>query len=187
MNRRSRRSALGVGSRVLAAMAVFAVAACGADDTTDEAPDGAAHEAPPPIDEALRTYTDVRADALGGLDEALGDLAWTDQGEPTIQEQPDGRCVVFLPAAVVRQDGFDASARIADVPEALAAALANRDFSKPSPVTESAAGGDLYVEATAPTGWTVRLTAEGAMAHVDVSGPVTASSCDAAALDAAGR
>lgn len=157
----------------LALGALATLAACGDDADPTE---------PPPAPDAVTTYDQARQDALDALQDVYGTDGWTVDDGPGATEQPDGRCVVFLPDAKATPGGADAYALLADVPDALAPVLDEHGFGEPSDVVEAEHGGSASVEAEDPAGWSVRVTADGDVVSLDVSGPVDLDPCDEAGL-----
>ncbi|KLN36738.1 hypothetical protein ACFVSK_18080 [Cellulosimicrobium cellulans] len=155
---------------VLAALAT--VAACGADEPAE-----------PPAPDAVTAYEQTRQDVLAAVHDVYGADGWTDDdGGATATAQDDGRCVVFLPDARATPGGEDAYGLLADVPDAIAPVLDEHGFGEPSDVVEAEHGGSASVEATDPAGWSVRVTADGDLVRLDVSGPVDLDPCDEAGL-----
>jgi hypothetical protein len=108
-------------------------------------------------------------------------VAWADRGDPRLQQQADGRCILFLPDAVSGNDLHEASNELKDVPPAIAEVLAAHGFEGAS--MPAFAHGDAYVAAKDPLGWTLTVTSSGRSARLELSGPVQASPCDRTALD----
>lgn len=159
---------------VLAALAT--VAACGADEPAE-----------PPAPDAVTQYEQTRQDVLAAVQGVYGADGWTDDGGgATATAQDDGRCVVFLPDARATPGGEDAYGLIAEVPDAIAPVLDEHGFGEPSDVVEAEHGGSASVEATDPAGWSVRVTADGDLVRLDVSGPVDLDPCDEAGLPGLG-
>ncbi|GED09394.1 hypothetical protein [Cellulosimicrobium cellulans] len=157
---------------VLALAALATVAACGADEPAE-----------PPAADAVTEYEQTRQDVLAAVQDVYGADGWTDDdGGATATAQDDGRCVVFLPDARATPEGEDAYGLLADVPDAIAPVLDEHGFGEPSDVVEAEHGGTASVEAEDPAGWTVRVTADGDLVRLDVSGPVELDPCDEAGL-----
>jgi hypothetical protein len=158
---------------MLALGALATLAAC-SDDTEPSAP--------PPAPEAVTGYEETRRDVLAAVQDVYGTDGWADDEGASATAQDDGRCVVFLPdASTTREDaqGYDL---LADVPDALAPVLDEHGFGGPSDVVEAEHGGSASVEAEDPAGWSVRVTADGDLVRLDVSGPIDLDPCDEAGL-----
>jgi len=156
---------------VLAALATLA--ACGADDPAE----------PPPAPDAVAEYEQTRQDVLAAVQDVYGTDGWADDDEnATATAQDDGRCVVFLPDASAARADAEAYDLLVDVPDALAPVLDEHGFGEPSDVVEAEHGGTASVEAEDPAGWSVRVTADGDLVRLDVSGPVDLDPCDEAGL-----
>ena len=157
----------------LALAALATLAACGADEPTE----------PAPAADAVTEYEQTRQDALAAVQDVYGSDGWADDERgATATAQDDGRCVVFLPDASATPGGADAYALLAEVPAALAPVLDEHGFGEPSDVIEAEHGGSASVEAEDPAGWSVRVTADGDLVRLDVSGPVDLDPCDEAGL-----
>lgn len=158
---------------VIALGALATLAACGDDEPTE----------PPPAPDAVTAYEQTRQDVLAAVQDVYGTDGWTDDdGGATATAQDDGRCVVFLPDARATPGGDDAYGLLADVPDAIAPVLDEHGFGEPSDVVEAEHGGSASVDATDPAGWSVRVTADGDLVRLDVSGPVELDPCDEAGL-----
>ena len=161
---------------VLALAALATVAACGADEPAE-----------PPAADAVTEYEQTRQDVLAAVQDVYGSDGWADDERgATATAQDDGRCVVFLPDASATPGGADAYALLAEVPAALAPVLDEHGFGEPSDVVEAEHGGSASVDATDPAGWSVRVTADGDLVRLDVSGPVDLDPCDEAGLPGLG-
>jgi hypothetical protein len=153
---------------------VGALAACGSTD------DGPTAE-PSPAAEAVPAYEAARQDVLAAVQDVFGDEEWADD-DASATEQDDGRCVVFLPdARTTREDGAGYDL-LENLPAALAPVLEEHGFGEPSDVVRPEHGGSAYVESEDPAGWSVRVTADGDLVRLDVSGPVELDPCDEAGL-----
>ncbi len=159
---------------VLALGALAVLAAC--DDGTEPAD-------LPPAPDAVTGYEQTRQDVAAALQDVYGADGWVDDdGGASATAQDDGRCVVFLPdASTTRADG-EGYDLLADVPGALAPVLDEHGFGEPSDVVEAEHGGSASVEAEDPAGWSVRVTADGDLVRLDLSGPVDLDPCDEAGL-----
>ncbi|MCO7274807.1 MULTISPECIES: hypothetical protein [Cellulosimicrobium] len=159
---------------VLALGALATLAACGGDAEPTE---------PPPAPDAVAGYEEARQDVLAAVQDVYGADGWADDdGGASATAQDDGRCVVFLPDARATPGGADAYGLLADVPDAIAPVLDEHGFGAPSGVVEAEHGGSASVEAEDPAGWSVRVTADGDLVRLDVSGPVDLDPCDEAGL-----
>lgn len=158
---------------VLALGALATLAACG----TDAGPTD-----PPPAPDAVPAYEVARQDVLAAVQDVVGDEGWTVDDAPSATPQDDGRCVVFLPDASTTRDDAAGYDLLEDVPDAIAPVLAEHGFGEPSDVVHPEHGGSAYVEAEDPAGWSVRVTADGDVVNLDVSGPVDLDPCDEAGL-----
>ncbi len=170
---RRRGTATRAVGAVLALGALATLAACGGDAEPTE---------PPPAPDAVTGYEETRQDVLAAVQDVYGADGWADDGSASATAQDDGRCVVFLPdASATRADaeGYDL---LAEVPAALAPVLDAHGFGEPSDVVEAEHGGSSSVEAEDPAGWSVRVTADGDVVRLDVSGPVDLDPCDEAGL-----
>ncbi|MFB8230180.1 hypothetical protein [Cellulosimicrobium sp. NPDC055967] len=158
---------------VLALGALATLAACGGDAEPTE---------PPPAPDAVTGYEETRQDVLAAVQDVYGADGWADDGSASATAQDDGRCVVFLPDASATRADAEAYDLLADVPAALAPVLDAHGFGAPSDVVEAEHGGSASVEAADPAGWSVRVTADGDVVRLDVSGPVDLDPCDEAGL-----
>ncbi|ARU51058.1 hypothetical protein CBR64_05705 [Cellulosimicrobium cellulans] len=158
---------------VLALGALAVLSACGGDTEPAE---------PPPASDAVTGYEQTRQDVLAAVQDVYGADGWADDGSASTTAQDDGRCVVFLPDASTTRAGGEGYDRLADVPDALAPVLDEHGFGEPSDVVEAEHGGSASVEAEDPAGWSVRVTADGDLVRLDVSGPVDLDPCDEAGL-----
>lgn len=158
----------------LALGALTVLAACGDDaEPTD----------PPPAPDSVTGYEQTRQDVLAAVQDVYGTEGWADDdGGASATAQDDGRCVVFLPDASTTHAGGEGYDLLADVPDALAPVLDAHGFGEPSDVVEAEHGGTASVEAEDPAGWSVRVTADGDVVRLDVSGPVDLDPCDEAGL-----
>ncbi|GEM_PF-2297498 len=163
---------------VLALGALATLAACGGDAEPAE---------PPPAPDAVTGYEETRQDVLAAVQDVYGADGWAeDDGGASATAQDDGRCVVFLPDASTTRAGGEGYDLLADVPDALAPVLDEHGFGEPTDVVEAEHGGSASVEAEDPAGWSVRVTADGDVVRLDVSGPVDLDPCDEAGLSELG-
>lgn len=171
---------------LVAGVALVVLAGCSPDAPTAPAP---------PLGEAVGTYSAVRDDALAALQGAQ-DLAWAESGTttyPSITEQDDGTCVLFVTDATGTGTVGDARAVLTSLASALGPVVEDHGFEPLSGVQSSDVNGDLWVESGDPAGWSVELRGGGqsspdqphAVVELSVNGPVTASACDDAALEEA--
>ena len=145
-------------------------------------PDGTQTASPaPPVKDALSSAGALRRETLEALAKRFPAVTWADRGESRVQQQPDGRCVLFLPDAVSRDDLHAASNQLKDIPAALAPVLEAHGFG-PASAPEFTQG-DAHVTASDPAGWKLTVTSSGTSARVELWGPVQASPCDRTALD----
>ncbi|QJW35534.1 hypothetical protein [Cellulosimicrobium protaetiae] len=183
MTERSTTRHRGAGATTRAARAVLALgalatlAACGGDAEPTE---------PPPAPDAVAAYEQARQDVLAAVQDVYGADGWTVDDGPGAQEQPDGRCVVFLPDAKLREEVADPYDLLADVPDVIAPVLAEHGLGEPSDVVYPEHGGSAYVETEDAAGWSVRVTVDGDLVRLDASGPVDLDPCDAAGLPEVG-
>lgn len=168
------------------ALTAAALSGCTADAPTEPAP---------PLDGALAAYTALRDDALAALRSGpdAPELAWAESGTavyPSVQEQDDGACVLFVTGADGAGTIDDASATLTTLAAALGPVVEEHGFEPLSEVQSSDMNGDLWVGSSDPTGWGVELRGGGqsspeapdAVVELSISGPVTTDTCDDATL-----
>lgn len=165
------------GGPVLSFGVLAAVAACGG---------GAEPSEPAPSPDALTSYAEAGRALRADVDGVLGADGWADDHVPTATGQDDGRCVVFLLDSHATREGSASYDLLEEVPDAIASTLEEHGFGAPSDVVHPEHGGSAYVEAEDPAGWSVRVTADGDVVRLDLSGPVALDPCDAAGLPALG-
>lgn len=172
---------------LVAALTAVALTGCTPNGPTEPAPS---------LDEALGTYTTLRDDAIAALRSApdARDLTWAESGTyPSIAEQDDGECVLFVTSANGTGTIDDAVGLLTSLAASLDPVLDEHGMEPLSEPRYAEYGGDVWVESAAPTGWTVELRGGGqsspaapeAMVELSIDGPVTTDACDTAALEEA--
>lgn len=170
------RSMFHVRRTSAALLAVGALASCSADD-------GPAEPAPAP-DSATTEYTAAYDDVVDALTRDVPEVEWAPKGRfPAVTEQPDGRCVLFLAESLGEGDLYEPSGGLVDLAAVLDPVLAEHGFDPLSEVVYPENGGDVYVTATDPAGWELKVAAYPPI--VEISGPVETDRCDESVLDGA--
>ncbi|MFD7308009.1 hypothetical protein [Promicromonospora sp. NPDC059942] len=150
--------------------AVLASCSAGPDVPAGPAEPAPAREA------ATERYTAALDDVLGALQEAVPEVEWTAKDRfPSLTEQPDGECVLFLAESLGEGDLYEPSDGLADLAAGLDPVLQEHGFDPLSDVTHAEHGGDSYVTATDPAGWELRVSAYPPL--VGLSGPVESGEC----------
>lgn len=169
---RGLRPAHRLAAAALTLGALAPLAACGSSGP---------QEAPPAAGD-VPAYEVARQDVLAAVQQVVGADGWAQDDDASATAQDDGRCVVFLPDASTTRAGGEGYDLLADVPDALAPVLDEHGFGKPSGVEEAEHGGTASVTAVDAAGWEVRVTADGDVVRLDMSGPVDLDPCAGSAL-----
>jgi len=162
-----------IGAALLA-VGVLASCSTGSDDEPAEPPPG--------LDSAMTDYTAAYDDVVEALEQSVPEVGWTAKGRfPLVNEQPDGRCQLFLAQSLSEGDLYEPSDGLTDLAAALDPVLDEHGFDPLSEVIYPENGGDVYVTATDPTGWELEVTAYPPI--VGISGPVETGKCDESILE----
>lgn len=182
------RASRTVPAALAAALAVVVLAGCTPEGPTEQAP---------PLDEALTTYTDLYDDVLAALRETpdARDLTWAESlaTYPSVTEQEDGLCYLFVTSANGTGTIDDAQALLASLAAQVDPVLEGHGMEPMSEQQHSEHGGDIWVESVAANGWSVELTGGGqsspeqqdAVVELSIDGPVATDTCTDAALEQA--
>lgn len=182
------RASRTVPAALAAAFAAAALTGCSPDGPTEQAP---------PLDEALASYTDLYDDVLAALQEApdAGDLTWAESMAtyPSVTEQEDGLCHLFVTSTNGTGTVDDAQALLASLAAQIDPVLEEHDMEPMSEQQYSEHGGEIWVESVAANGWRVELTGGGqsspeqqdAVVELSIDGPVATDTCTDATLEQA--
>ena len=157
-------------------LAVGALASCstGSDDEPADPPPG--------LESAMTDNTAAYTDVVEALEQSAPEVEWTAEGRfPLVSEQPDGRCQLFLAESLGEGDLYEPSDGLTDLAAALDPVLDEHGFDPLSEVVYPENGGDVYVTATDPAGWELKVTAY--PPTVGISGPVETGRCDESILE----
>jgi len=162
-----------VGAALLA-VGVLASCSTGSDDEPAEPTPG--------LESATTHYTAAYDDVVDALEQSVPGVGWTAKDRfPLIAEQPDGRCQLFLAESLGEGDLYEPSDGLTDLAATLDPVLDEHGFSPLSEVIYPENGGDVYVTATDPAGWELKVAAYPPIAGI--SGPVETDDCDESILE----
>jgi hypothetical protein len=161
--------------RSLATLIVLASLLTGCTPTTPQ-PTASPRQPPPQIATARQNNESLRAEILSALAAAYPQVVWTDSAQKGGLGSPgDGSCTLSMRNAATDADFYTATNKLLALPAVLDPVVLKHGYSHLGTPTAAKYGGDLYVEATDPTGWRVELSSRGKGGILRISGPVFCS------------